>query len=74
MRAQQTVDVFEACNKMREVELSELLMEDLRSRIKERRRQSGGGDETKVLLDKLGKVENELKDLRVLYAKCYRGL
>lgn len=59
---------------MREVELSELLMEDLRSRIKERRRQSGGGDETKVLLDKLGKVENELKDLRVLYAKCYRGL
>jgi len=74
MRAQQTVDVFEACNKMREVELSELLMEDLRSRIKERRRQSGGGDETKVSLDKLGKVENELKDLRVLYAKCYRGL
>jgi hypothetical protein len=74
MRAQQTGDVFEACNKMREVELSKILMEDLRSRIKERRRQSGGGDETKVLLDKLGKVENELKDLRVLYAKCYRGL
>jgi hypothetical protein len=61
---EQTGDVFEAYNKVREAELSELLMEDLRSRIKERRRQSGGGDEIKVLLDKLEKMENELKDLR----------
>ena len=57
-------DVFEAYEKVREAELSELLMEDLRTRIKERRRQSSGGDETKILLDKLEKLENEVKDFK----------
>lgn len=62
---EQTGDFFGIYNKAREAELSDLLMEDLRSRIKERRRQSGGGDEFKVLLEKFEKMENELKDLRV---------
>jgi hypothetical protein len=61
---EQTGDFFGIYNKAREAELSDLLMEDLRSRIKERRRQSGGGDEFKLLLDKFEKMENELKDLR----------
>lgn len=61
---QRTGDVFETYEKVREAELSELLFEDLRSRIKERRRQSSGGDETKTLLDKLEKLENEVKDLK----------
>lgn len=39
-------------------------MEDLRTRIKERCRQYSGGDETKMLLDKLEKLENEVKDFK----------
>jgi hypothetical protein len=56
-------DVWDAYNKLRESELTELLMSDLRSRIMERRRQSGGVDETKNLVDKIEKLERGLTDL-----------
>jgi hypothetical protein len=62
---ERTSDVFQAYEKVREAELTELLMEDLRERIKAKRRQSSGGDETKPLLDKLERLENEVKDLKL---------
>lgn len=57
-----TGDVWDAYNRLRESELTEVLMDDLKSRIMERRRQSSGVDETKILVDKIEKLEREIND------------
>jgi len=58
-----TSDVFEAYERIRESDLKELLMEDLRTRIEERRKKGHIPNED-VLLRKLNKISDELEELK----------
>jgi len=59
-------NVFEAYERMRESELQELLMEDLRSRIEERRKKKGRApSDEDIILRMIDKLSGEVKELRL---------
>ncbi|UCE96917.1 MAG: hypothetical protein JSV51_04870 [Candidatus Bathyarchaeota archaeon] len=57
-------DVFELSERMRETELQELMMEDFRSRIEERRRKNKTLEEN-ALNEKIESLQQQIRDLRL---------
>jgi len=60
-----SVKIFETYDKFCENELAELMMEDICSRIEERRRKMRDENESRAVLDKLDEMIDEIRDLRL---------